>query len=34
MFYYVTLLYLICSIVLRVRNKGDGDDKQKYHPHI
>ena len=23
MFYYVTLLYLICSIVLRVRNKGD-----------
>ena len=28
MFYYVTLLYLKCSIVLRVRIKDDDDDDQ------
>ena len=26
MFYDVILVYSVCSIVLRVRNKGDGDD--------
>ena len=31
---YPLRLYFICSIALDVRNKDDGDDKQKCHPHI
>ena len=32
-FYYVTLLYLKCSIVLRVRIKDDDDDDYYYICH-
>ena len=29
MFYDVILVYSVCSIVLRIRNKGDDDDDDK-----
>ena len=32
-FYYVTLLYLKCSIVLRVRIKDDDDDYDDVYEH-